>query len=258
MASERAARKFTRTRHFKALAALLRAAATPSLWPPGRRPKGPRRRLQRLQTRRAGPRPRRCPTQDEVRGAGPSDAPPGRLRGFFGPRLSGAAFQDAGGSSSQGARQRDRAIRERRGRDVRVGSLPRLWGSHDDRGFVPDAERAGPISFERRGGPKTAKTKGNVSPTKRAVSRRGSQVVEIIGARNQRFRRIVCFQRLDRLLVSRSFAKRGRMSQPRPSRARRSSHESSPWLVSSRTFARSGSDGIQLRIRPSRLDAFPP
>ncbi len=38
MASERAAHKFTRTRHFKALAALLRAAATPSFWPPGRAP----------------------------------------------------------------------------------------------------------------------------------------------------------------------------------------------------------------------------
>ena len=68
-------------------------------------PKDPRRRLQRLQTRRAGPRPRRCPTQDEVRGASPSDAPPGQLRGFFGPRLSGAAFQDADGSSWQGARR---------------------------------------------------------------------------------------------------------------------------------------------------------
>jgi hypothetical protein len=39
---------------------------------------------------------------------------------------------------------------------------------------------------------------------KRGVSRRGRQVLEIVGRRNERFRRIVCFQGLDRLFVSRS------------------------------------------------------
>src|SRR5271154_4966341 len=60
----------------------------------------------------------------------------------------------------------------------------------------------GPLRIGRRRGPKTAKTKGIFRQTKRKVSRRGAEAIDIIEARNWAFRAIVCFQGVDRLFVS--------------------------------------------------------
>ena len=60
----------------------------------------------------------------------------------------------------------------------------------------------GPFRFGRRRGAKQRKRKEIFRQTKRSVSPGGVKSLRSLGARNQRFREIVCFQRISRLFVS--------------------------------------------------------